>query len=102
VDVGGGTLERSIQSVALDGQVNFVGRLSNESTAIDTIILYNAIATVRVVFAGNRAHFNAMNRAIAVNQLKPIINRVFPFDDVVSAFRYYEKGKAFGKVVISQ
>src|SRR6516165_5655656 len=72
VDVGGGTLERSIQSVALDGQVNFIGRLSTEPTAIDTDILYNAIATVRVVFAGNRAHFNAMNRAIAVNHLKPI------------------------------
>jgi NADPH:quinone reductase-like Zn-dependent oxidoreductase len=102
VDVGGGTLERSIQSVALDGQVNFIGRLSTEPTAIDTDILYNAIATVRVVFAGNRAHFNAMNRAIAVNHLKPIIDRVFPFHDAFGAFRYYETGEAFGKIVISQ
>jgi len=101
-DVGGGTLEQSIQSVGLEGQVNFIGRLSDQSTTINLNILYNAVATLRVVFAGNRAQFIAMNRAIAINHMKPIIDRVFPFDDVVDAFRYYEKGLAFGKVVISQ
>ena len=102
VDIGGGTLERSIQSVALDGLVNFIGRLSGETTTIGMNILYGAAATVRVVFAGHRAHFAAMNRAIAVNRLRPIIGRVFPFDDALSAFRYHESGQTFGKVVISQ
>ena len=101
VDIGGGTLEQSIKSVALDGLVNFVGRLPGDTTAIDLNILYGAAATVRVVFAGNRAHFTAMNRAIAVNRLKPIIDRVFQFDDALSAFRYYETRRAFGKIVIS-
>jgi NADPH:quinone reductase-like Zn-dependent oxidoreductase len=101
VDIGGGTLEQSIKSVALDGLVNFIGRLSDQSTAIDMNTLYRAVATVRVVFAGNRAHFTAMNRAIAVNRLRPIIDRVFQFADALSAFRYYETGKAFGKIVIS-
>ncbi|HEV2666869.1 MAG TPA: zinc-binding dehydrogenase, partial [Blastocatellia bacterium] len=101
LDIGGGTLERSIKSVTLDGLVNFIGRLSDDSTAIDINILYGAAATIRVVFAGNRSHFTAMNRAIAVNRLRPIIDRVFSFDDALSAFRYYETGKAFGKIVIS-
>ena len=102
IDIAGGTLERSIQSVALDGQVNFIGRLSGESTTINMDTLYRAAATVRVVFAGSRGHFIAMNRAIAVNQLRPIIDRVFPFDGALEAFRYYETGAAFGKIVISQ
>jgi NADPH:quinone reductase-like Zn-dependent oxidoreductase len=101
IDIGGGTLERSIRSVALDGLVNFIGRLSTDATAIDLNVLYSAAATVRVVFAGHRAHFKAMNRAIAVNQLKPVIDRVFPFSEAPAAFRYYETGKAFGKVVIN-
>jgi NADPH:quinone reductase-like Zn-dependent oxidoreductase len=101
VDIGGGTLEQSIKSVTLDGLVNFIGRLSDQSTAIDLNVLYGAAATIRVVFAGNRAHFTAMNRAIAVNRLKPIIDRVFQFEDAISAFRYYETGEAFGKIVIS-
>jgi NADPH:quinone reductase-like Zn-dependent oxidoreductase len=102
VDIGGGTLERSIRSVALDGLVNFIGRLSAESSTIDMNTLYSAAATVRVVFAGNRAHFAAMNRAITVNRLRPIIDHVFPFDDVLGAFRYYEAQRMFGKIVISQ
>jgi NADPH:quinone reductase-like Zn-dependent oxidoreductase len=101
VDIGGGTLEQSIRSVALEGLVNFIGRLSDQSTAIDLNVLYGAAATVRVVFAGNRAHFTAMNRAIAVNRLKPVIDRVFQFEDAIRAFRYYETGEAFGKIVIS-
>jgi NADPH:quinone reductase-like Zn-dependent oxidoreductase len=43
-----------------------------------------------------------MNRAIAVNRLQPVIDRVFPFDKVVDAFHYYETTHPFGKVVISQ
>jgi NADPH:quinone reductase-like Zn-dependent oxidoreductase len=42
-----------------------------------------------------------MNRAITVNQLKPNIDRVFPFDEVVEAFRYFEEERPFGKVVIN-
>jgi NADPH:quinone reductase-like Zn-dependent oxidoreductase len=101
VDIGGGTLEQSIQSVALNGQVNFIGRLSDAASKIDINLLYNSVATLRVIFAGNRAQFTAMNRAITVNRLKPIIDRAFPFDQVVEAFRYYEKERPFGKVVIS-
>jgi NADPH:quinone reductase-like Zn-dependent oxidoreductase len=101
VDIGGGTLEQSIQSTALEGQVNFVGRLSGRAAAIDVDTLYTSVATVRVVFAGSRAQFVEMNRAIAVNRLQPVIDRVFPFDDVLGAFEYYETGQSFGKVVIS-
>jgi NADPH:quinone reductase-like Zn-dependent oxidoreductase len=31
---------------------------------------------------------------------RPVLDRVFGFDQVREAFRYYESGAAFGKVVI--
>jgi NADPH:quinone reductase-like Zn-dependent oxidoreductase len=101
VEIGGGTLEKSIQSTALNGQVNFIGRLSDAASKIDINLLYKSVATLRVIFAGNRAQFIAMNRAIAVNRLKPIIDRTFAFEEVAEAFCYYEKAKPLGKVVIS-
>jgi NADPH:quinone reductase-like Zn-dependent oxidoreductase len=100
IDVGGGTLEKSIKSVALEGQVAFIGRLAG-GMSIDINVLFNAIATLRVVAAGHRAHFLAMNAAVAANALRPVIDRVFSFEDVPEAFRYYEAGKYFGKIVIS-
>ena len=94
-------MEQSIKSTALDGQINFVGRLSSVASTIDTNVLYNAAATIRVIFAGNRDHFVAMNRAITANRLRPLIDRVFSFADVPAALRYFEAGGHFGKVVIT-
>ncbi len=56
--------------------------------------------TIRSIAAGNRAHFLAMNRAIVAHQFKPIIDRIFPFDDAQAAYRYYQEGQHFGKVII--
>jgi NADPH:quinone reductase-like Zn-dependent oxidoreductase len=88
VDIGGGTLEQSLQSIALDGQINFIGRLSDSKGTIDINLLFTAVATLRVVFAGNREQFLAMNRAISANRLKPVIDRAFSFENVIEAFRY--------------
>jgi NADPH:quinone reductase-like Zn-dependent oxidoreductase len=71
----GGSLEQSLKAVTLGGQVAFVGRLQQDISSLDTNVLYNSVADVRVIFAGNRAHFLAMNRAIAANQMRPIIDR---------------------------
>jgi NADPH:quinone reductase-like Zn-dependent oxidoreductase len=97
-----GTLEQSLKATAIGGQIDFIGMLAGGAPKIDLNVLYNSIATVRVVAAGSRSQFIAMNRAIAVNRLRPVIDSVFPFDKVVDALHYYERTHPFGKVVISQ
>ena len=67
----------------------------------DVGALYTSITTVRVVFAGSRARFEAMNRAIAVAGMRPEIDRVFHFNEVPAAFRYFEEARPIGKVVIT-
>jgi NADPH:quinone reductase-like Zn-dependent oxidoreductase len=44
--------------------------------------------------------FEAMNRAIAVSGLRPIIDKIFSFDDVPAAYRYLQSARHFGKIVI--
>ena len=100
IEIAGSTLGQSIRATALDGLINFVGRLGDGPMMLDIGALYTSITTVRVVFAGSRAQFEAMNRAIAVAGMRPEIDRVFPFDDVPAAFRYFEDVRPFGKVVI--
>ena len=55
---------------------------------------------VQGIFVGSRSMFEAMNRAIEVSQLHPVIDRVFPFDQAVEALKYLESGAHFGKVVV--
>ena len=102
IDVGGaGALEKSLGSVALEGQVAAVGWLSSEKSSIEIRALIGSVVTLRRVALGNRAHFIAMNRAIALSGMRPVIDRVFRFAEAVSAFKYYEQRKYFGKVVVS-
>jgi NADPH:quinone reductase-like Zn-dependent oxidoreductase len=42
-----------------------------------------------------------MNRAIEVNRIHPVIDRVFPFSDAREAYRHLESGAHFGKVCIA-
>jgi NADPH:quinone reductase-like Zn-dependent oxidoreductase len=101
IEVGGaGTLQNSLKSVAVQGQISWVGVLAQGEPAISLAALRSAFATLQFVAVGSRAQFIAMNRAIGVNRLKPVIDRVFTFEEAVDAFRYYQAGQFFGKIVI--
>ena len=100
IDVAG-LLEQSLKAVAMAGHVACVGFVSATSPPLDARTLFASGATVRSVAVGSRAQFLAMNRAVEVNGLHPVIDRVFPFDQAHDAYRHYASGKAFGKVVIT-
>ncbi len=55
---------------------------------------------VQGIFVGSRAMFEAMNRAIVTNQLRPVVDRVFAFAEVPAAFRHMESAAHFGKICI--
>jgi len=52
------------------------------------------------VYVGDRAMFLEMNRSIEVSGVKPVIDRVFPFEQAIEAYKYQASGKMVGKVVI--
>ena len=52
------------------------------------------------IFVGSREMFEAMNRAIATHSMRPVVDRVFPFDQAREAMHYMESGAHFGKVCI--
>ena len=101
IEVGGAaTLGLSLQSVAVEGQISWVGFLAGGEPTLDANLLFRSLAHLRIVAVGSRAQFAAMNCAIAVADLKPVIDRVFAFDEAPLAFRYYADNRPFGKVVI--
>ena len=44
--------------------------------------------------------FEDMNRALTTSGLKPIIDRVFAFDEAGEALSYLKSGAHFGKIVL--
>ena len=59
-------------------------------------------ATLRLhaFVVGSRSDQQAMVRAPEASSMRPVIDRHFPLEELVEAFRYRESGRHFGKIVI--
>ena len=75
-------------------------RLAGGANEVYWIPILMKNVRVQGIFVGNRDMFEAMNRAIALHQLRPVVDRVFPFAEAREAFRYMDSGAHFGKVCV--
>jgi NADPH:quinone reductase-like Zn-dependent oxidoreductase len=102
VEVGGaGTLNKSLKAVRMDGRISLIGALSGGSGDISTVLILMKNVRLQGIFVGSRDMFEAMNRAISERKLKPVIDRVFAFDQACEALKYMATGAHFGKICIS-
>ena len=100
VEVGGpGTLPRSMKSVRVGGQIALIGVLTGGE--VNPIPLVMKSIRLQGIFVGSRAMFESMNRAITLHQIRPVIDRVFPFDQAPAAYQHQLSGAHVGKVVIT-
>lgn len=101
IEVGGAnTLEQSFKAVRPRGRISIIGVLSGISTPVNLRYFISGALTVQGIFVGHRESFEAMNRAIESNAVRPVIDRIFPFDQAPEAMRYMLSQKHFGKVCI--
>lgn len=99
--VGGPSVARSIAASRVAGRVHLVGFVGATSATIDTFDAIRHAVTVRAESAGSRATFEQMNRAIDLNRVTPVVDRVYPVGEITRAFdRLAERGH-FGKVVVT-
>jgi NADPH:quinone reductase-like Zn-dependent oxidoreductase len=101
VEVGGaGTLPLSTRAIKLGGYIALIGVLTGAGDFNPIPLLMKNIQ-LQGIFVGSVAMFESMLKAIEVSRLRPVIDRVFPFDQAVEALKYLESGAHFGKVVIA-
>jgi NADPH:quinone reductase-like Zn-dependent oxidoreductase len=100
VEVGGaGTMPESMRATRMGGRISLIGVLSGAGQFNPTAVLMKNLR-VQGIFVGSREMFEAMNRAIALHKLRPVIDRAFPMSEVRAALHHLESGSHFGKVVI--
>jgi NADPH:quinone reductase-like Zn-dependent oxidoreductase len=101
VEVGGpGTLAQSLRAIRIGGKITLIGVLSG-AAEINPMLIFARRANLQGISVGSMQMFEAMNRAIAASGLKPVIDKVFAFDDAPVAYRHLQSARHFGKVVIS-
>jgi NADPH:quinone reductase-like Zn-dependent oxidoreductase len=100
VEIGGpGTFMCSLRALRPGGRMALIGALA-AGADINPTTMMRAHVNLQGIFCGSRTMFEEMNRAIAVNGMRPVIDRVFEFADAVSAYRHQQGRTHFGKVVI--
>ena len=101
VEVGGpGTLARSVEATRIGGQVHLIGVLTGGAGEINPIPVLRRNITMRGIYVGSRQMFEAMNQAIALHRIVPVIDRVFDFEQATDAYHYLKSQAHVGKVVI--
>lgn len=102
IEVGGvGTLGRSYESLGFGGKIALIGFLAGPAGEQNPYALMMKAGSLHGIGVGSTAMFEDMNRAIEANHIKPIVGKVFPFDQAPEAFRQFAAGDFFGKVVIT-
>ena len=101
LDVGGrDTLQKALKILAYGGHIALIGGLSGYGSEVQTNDIMWINATVSGVYVGSRADFEAMNAFIAEHEIRPLIDRVFEFEDAPAAYEHMASGDFMGKIVI--
>jgi NADPH:quinone reductase-like Zn-dependent oxidoreductase len=101
VEVGGaGTLQQSLQATRFGGTISLIGNLAGTKTELLLTHVFMQKIRLQGILVGDRESFEAMNRAIALHRLRPVIDSTFPLEEAPTAFRAMAAGGHFGKIVI--
>lgn len=101
VELGGQhTLPQSLRAIRAGGTISLIGVLSGG--ALNTYLGPIVTRQVRLqgVTVGSRDGFEAMVRAIALNRIRPVVDRVFPFAELREALAALGSGAHFGKICL--
>jgi NADPH:quinone reductase-like Zn-dependent oxidoreductase len=102
LEVGGrDTLPRALEALAYDGHIALIGGLSGFAGAVPVGTLMGLGASVTGIYVGSRADFEAMNAFLEEHRVRPLIDRVFAFEEAAEAFEYMDSGDHMGKIVIA-
>lgn len=98
--VGGENLNRSLNAIKLSGTICFIGLIAGLSAPINTYQFVTKNVRIHGIETGSREMFDEMNRFIELHQLKPVIDKVFRYNETREALKYLEGGAHFGKIVV--
>jgi NADPH:quinone reductase-like Zn-dependent oxidoreductase len=94
------TLAQSTQSLAYGGTLAIVGGITGYHGEIPAWDLLAKTAQARGIYVGSQADYHRMLDFISKHRLRPVIDRVYPFEQYAEALQHLDSGDFIGKVVI--
>ncbi|KAL2067773.1 hypothetical protein VTL71DRAFT_15869 [Oculimacula yallundae] len=102
---GAQTLRKSFECIAFGGLINSIGYVSGKEDAAGDRTNLNVLAlkrnvTLKGILNGPRERFQEMVGFYEEKKIRPVVDKVFGFEEAKEAFAYLFAGGHFGKVVI--
>jgi NADPH:quinone reductase-like Zn-dependent oxidoreductase len=107
--VGGPDFPKLISALADQGVVYLYGALSEGDTTIPVLEMIRKMPAVKGysirLVTGDQTRRKVaveyVTKGLASGALKPVIDRIFAFDEMADAHRYLEQNGQFGKIVVA-
>jgi NADPH:quinone reductase-like Zn-dependent oxidoreductase len=101
VEVGGpATLDQSMMAARVGAHISVIGILTGLGGEISIVTALIKQLRLQGLIVGNRTQQQEMVKAIDANGMRPIVDKVFPLENIVDAFQYQETNKHFGKICL--
>ncbi|MDZ7810041.1 MAG: NAD(P)-dependent alcohol dehydrogenase [Arhodomonas sp.] len=101
VEVGGpGTLEQSMRACRVGGHIAVIGVLTGVKGDFPLRFALMRQLRLDAVLVGSRQHQMQLVDALEASEIRPVIDRHFPLEELVEAFRHEESGRHFGKICL--
>ena len=101
VEVGGpDTLAQSMLAARVGGHIAVIGVLSGIDSRLPLALALARQLDLQALLVGSRRQQQDMVRALDASDLRPVLDRHFPLEEIVAAFQYQASGRHFGKIVL--
>jgi NADPH:quinone reductase-like Zn-dependent oxidoreductase len=107
--VGGRNFAKLVAALTFQGIAYIYGALSEDDTAMPVLEMIRKMPmvkgySIRLVTGDaerRKAAVEYVTKGLAIGALKPIIDRIFKFDELVEVHQYLENSGQFGKIVVT-
>ena len=101
VEVGGPeSLPQSLRAIRPGGTISMIGVLSGPEMKAQLGLIVTRQVRLQGITVGHRDGFEAMCRGIKASGIKPVVDRVLPFDKLLEAMELLPQGRHFGKICL--
>jgi NADPH:quinone reductase-like Zn-dependent oxidoreductase len=98
--VGGSTFSRSVNAAAYGGTVYAVGFIGGMDLSMPILPIMSKTLRINGSQTGSTANLVDATRAVSTARIKPVIDRVFSFDEAKDAYAFLAKAGHSDKVAI--
>ncbi|MDZ7650420.1 MAG: zinc-binding dehydrogenase [Cytophagales bacterium] len=98
---GGAQFPELLELMIPGGRIAIFGRTAGDIPNLPTRLLYWKQISIHGTTMGTRDEFLSMIDFLESRNLKPIIDKVYPFDQINEAMQRMVQGNQFGKIVLT-